>query len=260
MEIKISIITVNYNDLKGLTKTVESVQEQSWQEFEHIVIDGGSTDGSITYLQENHHLFSHWVSEPDRGVYQAMNKGIFVANAKYVLFLNSGDNFFNKNALKNAVASLEDNDLVYCNQMVIGQKKRFLKTYPNSLSFAYFLQDNIPHQATFIKRSLFETYGMFDENLKIIGDWKFFIDCICKYQVSYKHLDVTLVNFYLGGLSSTKENRHIMDSEKRAILLSGYKAFTQDIDNVLHYQRIINTLRRSRIIRLLIKFKFLNKF
>ncbi|WP_339847461.1 glycosyltransferase family 2 protein [uncultured Dokdonia sp.] len=257
---KVSIITVNYNDLKGLQKTVESVQKQTFKEFEHIIIDGGSTDGSEAFIYEHRDQFSYSISESDEGVYPAMNKGISNANGEYMLFLNSGDTFYNKNALKRVILDVESYDLIYCNQMVIGADKKFLKTYPDSLSFAYFLQDNIPHQATFIKRRLFDVIGKYDEQLKIISDWKFFLDCVCKHQVTYKHLDVTLVNFYLGGMSSIRENAQVMESEKQGVLSEGYKSFTQDLDNVLHYQRKINTLRRSRIIRLLIKFRFLNKF
>jgi glycosyltransferase involved in cell wall biosynthesis len=256
----ISIITVAFNNLNGLKKTIRSVQDQNWNNFEHIIIDGGSKDGSKEFLNSLNRQFSYHVSEPDNGVYEAMNKGIHRAKGEYILFLNSGDEFYNKNALQKVSLDIKNYDLIYCNQMVVGVNKKYLKTYPSTLSFAYFLQDNIPHQATFIKRQLFDTVGLYDEELKIISDWKFFLDCICKYQVTYLHLDETLVNFYLGGLSSMISNAQIMEREKQRVLLQDYKAFNQDIDNVLYYQREINTLRRSKIIRFLIKFNFLNKF
>lgn len=257
---KLSIITINYNDLDGLKKTVESVQEQTYQDFEHIVIDGGSDDGSEVYIEKYSTRFNYSVSEPDTGVYNAMNKGIIQAQGEYLLFLNSGDSFYKKQSLENVINDIEPYDIAYCNQMVMGKDKKYLKTYPETLSFAYFLKDNIPHQATFMKKSLFENFGVYDEDLKIVADWKFFIDCICKHQVSYKYLNKTLVNFYLGGISSNPNNQRRMETEKQEILASNYKAFMQDLDNVLIYQHIINSLRRSRIIRLLVKLKFLNKF
>lgn len=86
MNKRLSIITINYNNLEGLKKTVESVVNQTWQEFEYIVIDGGSTDGSATYLESQNDKITYWVSEPDKGIYSAMNKGIAKATGEYLLF------------------------------------------------------------------------------------------------------------------------------------------------------------------------------
>src|SRR5688572_27521016 len=97
---KISIITINYNNLDGLKRTVDSVVNQTWQEFEYIVIDGGSTDGSGAYIESKSKHFHYWVSEPDKGIYNAMNKGIVKATGEYLLFLNSGDHFFNDTVLE----------------------------------------------------------------------------------------------------------------------------------------------------------------
>ena len=99
MKPKFSIITVNYNNLEGLKKTVESVKNQTYQKFEYIVIDGGSYDGSLEFIKDNESLLDYWVSEPDSGVYQAMNKGIEKATGEYLLFLNSGDHFCNTKVL-----------------------------------------------------------------------------------------------------------------------------------------------------------------
>jgi glycosyltransferase involved in cell wall biosynthesis len=91
---KLSIITINYNNLEGLQRTVESVVNQTWQEFEYIVIDGGSTDGSADFIESQSETIDYWVSEPDKGIYNAMNKGIAKASGEYLLFLNSGDHLF----------------------------------------------------------------------------------------------------------------------------------------------------------------------
>jgi len=85
----LSIITINFNNLEGLKRTVESVIHQSWKEFEYIIIDGGSTDGSAEYIQEMNAHFDYWVSEPDRGIYHVMNEGILFYNGLFLLFLNS---------------------------------------------------------------------------------------------------------------------------------------------------------------------------
>jgi len=97
----LSIITVNLNNEVGLSKTIESVQNQTYRDYEYIIIDGGSIDGSLNILNEYSQIFTHWVSEPDSGIYDAMNKGIKFAKGEWIIFMNSGDFFANKNVLEN---------------------------------------------------------------------------------------------------------------------------------------------------------------
>ena len=260
MKPKISIITVNYNNLEGLKKTIESVKNQTYQAFEYLVIDGGSKDGSVDYLQNNNKLFDYWISEPDKGVYHAMNKGIEKASGDYLIFLNSGDHFFKKSVLRKNESFIENYDLIYFNQYVISKTKNFLKEYPDTLSFSHFLKDNLPHQATFIKRKLFTTVGLFREDFKIVSDWKFFIDAVCKHNVSYIHVNKTLTVFYRDGISSLKESIKVINDEKQVVLKSSYLPYVQDLEDVLEYKTIINNLRRSKKLKWLIKFGFINKF
>ena len=257
---KISIITINYNNLAGLQRTIESVSSQTWQKFEHIIIDGGSNDGSVAYIESISERFAYWVSELDKGVYHAMNKGIAKASGEYLLFLNSGDHFYKNKVLEKNQHLLLDFDLIYFNQYVIGETKKFIKDYPDSLSFAYFLKDNLPHQATFMKKELFKTIGLFKEDFKIVADWKFFIDCVCKHNRSYLHVNETLIFFYLGGISSVPENLEVIYNEKQEVLQSDYSPYMQDLEDVLKYMTIVHSLRRSRIINWLIRFGLLNKF
>ncbi|XCF07738.1 glycosyltransferase family 2 protein [Tamlana crocina] len=260
MNPKISIITVNYNNLDGLQKTVESVKEQTYQKFEYIVIDGGSTDGSAEYIENNKAVFDYWVSETDTGVYHAMNKGIKAANGEYLLFLNSGDHFYDSKALGKAFDYLGFYDFIYCNQQVVGLNKKYTKNYPKRLSFSYFLVDNIPHQATFIKRSLLEEYNGFDEDLMIVSDWKLFLHAICRDNRTYKYLDVNLTTFYLGGMSSLLENKKLMEREKNEILQSNYSLFMNDLEDIKDLRRLVRNLKRSKKIKWLIKLGLINKF
>ena len=257
---KISIITINYNNLEGLKKTVSSVINQTWKGFEFIIIDGGSNDGSFKYIKDNENFFDYWVSEEDRGVYHAMNKGIKKAKGKYLIFLNSGDHFYNKKVLEKHHAELYEKDIIYFNLQVIDEDKVFVKEYPKVLSFSYFVEDTLPHPATFIKKELFDRFGLYDENLKIVSDWNWFMNVICKNNVSYKKVNATLSIFYLGGLSSNSDSRSIIFNEKQTILKSEYSAYTQDLDDVIEQRKLLNGLRQSRIIRLLVKLGFLNKF
>lgn len=257
---KISIITINYNNLEGLKKTVSSVLDQSWKDFEYIIIDGASTDGSVEYIKENEDKMDSWVSEPDKGVYQAMNKGIKKSKGEYLLFLNSGDHFFNNSVLGNNHKYLKNQDIIYFNLQVVENDKNFIKKYPDKLSFSYFVKDTLPHPATFIKKKAFEKTNLYNENLKIAADWKFFIDAICKYNLSYKKLDTILSTFYIGGMSSNPENRTVKNNEIQQVLESDYPTYLQDIDDILLNNEILNNLRKSRIIKLLVKSGFLNKF
>ena len=257
---KISIITINYNNLEGLKKTVESSKNQTYQDFEYIVIDGGSTDGSAKYLEENKKLFNYYVSEPDKGVYHAMNKGINKASGEYLIFLNSGDHFYNKKVLQKNEKYLSEYDIVYFNQYVIGKTKKFIKEYPETLSFAYFLKDNLPQQATFVRKEIFKVTGLFKEDFKIVADWKFFIDAICKHQVKYFYANEILTVFYQDGLSSFPENMRVIFDEKQDVLKSSYLPYMQDLDDVLKYMTIVNNLKKSKKIKWLIKLGLINKF
>lgn len=109
---KISIITISYNNLEGLKRTVHSVLSQSYKDYEYIVVDGGSNDGSKEYLEANSAHITRWVSEPDKGIYNAMNKGIAMATGKYCIFMNSGDHFFSATTLEDAAPQLDGTD--YC--------------------------------------------------------------------------------------------------------------------------------------------------
>lgn len=260
MKPKISIITVNYNNLEGLKQTVESVKSQVFKGFEHVIIDGGSTDGSVSFIEKNKSLFDYWISEPDTGVYQAMNKGIKNAKGAYVLFLNSGDHFVDSQVLEKHHHEVENVDLIYFDLKVIENNKPFTKTYPDELSFSYFVEDTLPHPATFIKKEAFLKTNLYQEDFKIVSDWKFFIDAICKYNLSYKRIADTLSVFYIGGLSSNPKNQSIKFKEKESVLYGDYSIYMNDIQEVVSYKKTVNNLRQSRIINLLVKLGFLNKF
>lgn len=256
----LTIITINFNNLKGLKRTVSSVLKQTWQEFEFIIIDGGSTDGSEEYIKSIKQNLNYWVSEPDKGVYHAMNKGINKANGEYLLFLNSGDHFFDKFILEKNNKILNQDDIIYSNLQVVDRNKTFIKHYPERLSFSYFVKDTLPHPATFIKKEAFLNTSLYDEEFKIAADWKFFIDGVCKFNLEYKKVDTVFSTFYLGGMSSNPENRSIKYEEIQQVLRNDYSAYIRDIDDILVNNEIILNLRKSRIIKLLIKLGFLNKF
>jgi glycosyltransferase involved in cell wall biosynthesis len=248
---KISIITVNYNNLKGLKKTFESVFNQKFKDFEYIVIDGGSTDGSAEYIEENKHKIYFWVSEKDKGVYNAMNKGIIKANGEYLLFLNSGDMLYSVNTLQRIIPFFLSKKSIYYGDLVIEikEKKPFKWIYPSKLSLFYFLENSLPHQATYIKKDVLVRLNFYDENYSIISDWIFTVEAIIKNKESYEKIDDILVIYNYEGISSNKINHEKVYNEKHKYLEQSFYISKEDLS---FYKKMIensNTLNHKRFIQ-----------
>ncbi|MFB9079876.1 glycosyltransferase family 2 protein [Flavobacterium procerum] len=230
---KITVITVNYNDKDGLKKTLESVANQSYKDFEFIVIDGGSTDGSRELIEQYKDKISYWVSEKDNGVFHAMNKGIRASSAEFVIFMNGGDCFSNNTVLEDNANSLTaDYDIYYGdNYKQKGSSKR-LKTYTEKLSFSFFYTSSINHQSTFIRRRLFDDYFYYNENYKIASDWEFFVYAICHQNVPYKYLKNTIAVYDFTGISSNPKFKDLYEQEKRQTFLKYFPAIVDDYKEV----------------------------
>lgn len=230
MKLKLTIISINLNNLKGLKETVKSVQNQTCQDFEYIIIDGASKDGSIEFIKQKTYIIDLWKSEKDTGVYNAMNKGIEMSNGQYLLFLNSGDVFSNDNVIKKNLKNLDNKiDIIYGNvnlvdNGVLVEKRQF----PDELTFSYFLEKTITHQVAFIKKRVFEDVFYYSENFKMISDWELFICAICKFNKSYKHINLEFVNYDVSGMSSLSENQMIIKNEKRISIEKHFPLFIDD--------------------------------
>ncbi len=257
---KLTIITINYNNLEGLKRTVESVLNQTWQEFEYIVIDGGSNDGSAEYIESQSEHIDYWVSEPDKGIYNAMNKGIAKARGEYLLFLNSGDHLYSAKVLEENYGKIADFDLIYFNIQNIGVNFSKIISYPAILRFSDLYFDILSHQATFFRKDLFGRVGLYDENLKIVSDWKFMIVALFKYHCSYLKVDETLSTFYLDGISSVMENREMVYKERDLVLNSDFKGYMEDINQLLELRTTVSNLRKSKKIAWLVKWGLIQKF
>jgi len=227
---KLSIITINYNNCDGLKKTIESVFCQSYNDFEYIVVDGGSIDGSREYIIENengwnskwknevniNNFIFKWISEPDNGIYNAMNKGIAIAKGEYCLFLNSGDTL-NENILIKAIKECSGEDIIYFNTYLIYNYSNYeVLKYPSSLSMKNFYKTTIGHQSTFIKTKLFNKYGLYNESNMLHSDIEFWIKSIIIGNCSTKYVDLILSYYDMGGRSS-KQNE-FSDIEFQSIL------------------------------------------
>jgi glycosyltransferase involved in cell wall biosynthesis len=219
---KISIITINYNDKIGLSKTINSVLNQSWQKFEFIVIDGGSNDGGLEVIEQNKDKIDYWVSEPDKGVYNAMNKGIKVAKGEYLIFMNSGDTFYDDNVLEKIESQLTDEfDIYYGDYYRVYSNSTKKRTFPEKLSFSFFYSSSLSHQSSVIRRKLFSDIFLYNEEYKIASDWEFFIYAICHKNVPYKYLNLIISNFDFSGISSIGKFKDL-DKEERAKTIKKY--------------------------------------
>ena len=245
---KLTIITINFNDADALAATIDSVVKQTWQNFEYIIIDGGSTDKSVETIKQHQDRITYWVSEPDNGIYQAMNKGIAEATGEYLLMLNAGDLLCNESVLSQVFfTDAHKEDLLAGDVYRALDGKIFSESrFPDNLSFNFLRKGTLSHQATFIKRSLHETVGMYDENLRYASDWKLFILAVCKHNASYKHLPFFTATCDCNGLTCNPENFSAMKLENEQTLKHYFPAFLTDY---AAYDSLLNKQFRARLTR-----------
>jgi len=238
---RLSIITINLNNAKGLQQTIESVISQTFTDYEYILIDGGSTDGSVDVLEEYAAKIACRVSEPDSGIYNAMNKGIRQAKGEYCFFLNSGDSFYSDTVLEKIFTRNPSEDFLAGN---------LIKRYPDrdveeksiacshkkeekKLSLFNLFIGNLPHQSVFIRRALFERHGLYDENYKIVSDWKFLVQTIVFHGANVKYTDLFVAYFNMDGLSTTcmdllmEERRKVLEELIPPAILADYDHFAK---------------------------------
>ena len=250
---KLSIVTINYNNAEGLERTLNSVLAQTYEGIEHIIVDGGSTDGSVDvikrYVQKVESVQKVkseevrgkcviWSSEKDKGIYDGMNKGVKKATGDFVWILNSGDCAAAPDVVKrmiSAINSLNINSLNVTEKVPIligniihvypGRKSRVesrelrvdgIQPQPMDVSMLTFYSGTVPHDAAFVKRELFAQYGYFDETMKICADWKLYLDMIVLGGVQPWYVNIDVVQFDMSGVSNT--NNELRLAERRAYL------------------------------------------
>ena len=210
-----SIITINYNNAEGLRQTINSVVCQTNRDFEFIVIDGGSTDESVNIIRSFSDKIDYWVSEKDRGIYHAMNKGVTQAHGVYCIFMNSGDCFYDQKVLNNILATHADEDIIV-GKVVIDESDHIISPPPKGEFTMYHLYSgSIPHQGSFIRTELLRKYP-YDEELRISSDWKFFVQTLIFDNCSIRYLDEYVARYDTEGLSSN--NPKLMRKEKEEVM------------------------------------------
>lgn len=239
---KISIITVCYNSFSTISKTFESVAQQVYSDIEYIVIDGGSTDGTLELIKKNEHIINKWVSEPDNGLYDAMNKGIEISTGDYIGIINADDIFYDENVISNIVSFFKENpvDANIANIIQYRDDGKVVRRYnsnnwsPAKLKIGFMP----PHPSIFIKKSIYEELGGYKLNFKIGADFELVTRFFLKNSISWKYLDIITHKMLIGGLSSSG--------------LKSYNKVTKEIMKALHMNSIVYS---SLIIRLRVVWK-----
>ncbi len=206
---KYSIITVNFNNKEGLRQTIESVINQTFRDYEFIVIDGGSTDGSTDVLKKYDKYLTYWVSEKDNGIYNAMNKGIAKATGDYLNFMNSGDCFYASDVLENVANYQYDTDFIVGKDYHYNMRlqKGHASIQPPRTTMIHFFIATLDHQSTFIKRELFEG-SPYDESHRLVSDWIFFTEKIVKDNRRIQFIPDIICRREEGGLSEQQHNKN----------------------------------------------------
>jgi len=218
---KLSIVTVCYNEADKIIQTAESVVNQTFQDYEWIVIDGGSTDKTLENLAPFKAQITHFVSEPDQGIYHGQNKGWRVASGDYMLFLNGGDKLTHSEILERCFSyDFEEAQLVYGNLLVDHGGKVTEHEATKKLNLINILNYTpLFHPCTFIQKGLLEKLEGFNEDFQIAGDYDFFLKALLEHQVSAKHLPLSIAVFNTEGVSSQNNNKIVEKDERRQVHL-----------------------------------------
>ncbi len=253
---KLSIITINYNNYDGLLKTIKSVITQTNKDFEWIVIDGGSTDGSRELIEQYQHHMSYWCSESDKGIYHAMNKGVEKATCDYLQFLNSGDIYENNQVVEKILPYLQGSDICLSN-MYHSSHVGTPAVNPSTLAPQELLNTiafkGIMHPASYTRKDLLDRVGRFREDFRIISDWWFFFQAIVIGNASVSYIPVVSVVFDETGVSSTQPT--IALEEKRK-LCREYVALGQLFQFYQENYEIVTALKSNRIAFLILRCYF----
>ncbi|NDW10592.1 glycosyltransferase family 2 protein [Dysgonomonas sp. 520] len=224
----LSIITINRNNALGLEKTINSVIGQAFNDYEYLIIDGASTDESVSIIEKHAPSISYWVSEPDKGIYSAMNKGIRKASGDYIIFMNSGDTFISPDTLQAVFSTKRTADLIAGCVVLDGKRVKIRETIPEKITFYHFFVSTLWHQATFTKRELFSEIGLYDEDMKISADWKFALLATIKHEKKVDLIDMDIALIDTSGISGSDEGNEIIKKEHEETFQKYFAPFYDD--------------------------------
>ena len=224
---KISIITVCYNSAATIEKTILSVAGQTYSNIEYIIVDGNSKDGTLDIIQNNQDKITQWISEPDKGLYDAMNKGIALATGDIIGVLNSDDTFYSDTVLAE-IAAFHNENLIDASVGTIMQHNengKVVRVYsskywsPAKLEIGYMP----PHPSIFFKRELFQNFGNYKLGFIIGSDYELITRFFLKDKINWKYSGITTTAMLVGGLSSSGSSSYnlITKEIQKALLMNG---------------------------------------
>ena len=243
---KISLISISYNSENTISKTFQSVKNQSFNNYEYLLIDGGSKDGTLNIAKEQDHI-SKIVSEPDKGIYDAINRGIKNSSGEIIGFLNSDDMFYDENSLKHIVDAFDDDtDCIFGDLIYTDTDENIKRTWKGSaFNKGVFKKGWMPAHPTFYcRRSVYEKLGLYDDSFKIAGDFELMLRFLEKHNIRSKYIPRTLVNMKVGGASNNGLK------SKLDILKEEFRAFNQ---NEIKVNKLSYILHKTKKIK---EFKF----
>ncbi len=249
--IKLSIVTINLNNSVGLEKTIKSVAAQTYAGIEYIVIDGNSTDSSISVIESLSAHISYWVSEKDSGLYDAMNKGLKQASGEYVFFLNSADTLWSPTTIGELLNQANGEDIIYGNiSCKVGNKIKELKSNPFIQFYKQYQHDLPPHPAMLIKRNLINSFGGFDTNYKIIADVVVIAKMFSYPSTTYKYVDANVTCFDMMGVSSSKQNQQSIYLERKRFITECFPQFLASFERIYaksnKLKRVLHKIKNLR--------------
>ena len=239
---KISIVTICFNSENSISETFESVKNQSIDNYEYLLIDGRSKDGTLAIAKEQDHI-SKIVSEPDKGIYDALNKGIKNSTGEIIGFLNSDDTFYDKNSLQHIVDAFDKNTDCVFGDLIYTDKNENIKRVWKGSAFkkGAFLKGWMPAHPTFYcRRSVYEKLGLYDDSFKIAGDFELMLRFLEKHNIRSKYIPKTLVNMKVGGASNNGLK------SKLDILKEEFRAFNQNDISINKLSYIFNKAKKIK--------------
>ena len=219
--IKFSIITVVKNDKKNILKTLNCIKNQTFKNFEHIIFDSNSTDGTSQLISKNLNSNTIYYRKKDSGIYHALNKAIKLAKGEYIGILHSGDLLKNKDTLKEINKHNKKYDYFY-SDLIFFKKKKIIRYWKNKMIYNLFFL-NIPHTTLFLKKSVFKKIGYYNESYKISSDLDFIIRLCKEKNFKGKYLNFITLLMKVGGLSTSNKNIFLKVKEDLIILRKYFK-------------------------------------
>lgn len=220
---RFSIITVCLNEANSIRATCDSICRQSFRDFEWIVIDGASTDGTLEILKEYSSSIDLLVTGSDTGIYNAMNNGASKATGDYLIFMNGGDCFASSEALQ-LVSQVKEAQMLY-GDVYLGDTSCGVETYPDVVESGYMLRKMIPHQATFYQRTTFKAAGGFDESFEIAADYDLYVRLFELVGITHQRVPHPVAIFDLEGISNNKHFRQLRKRENHRIRKKYFKNY-----------------------------------